>query len=57
MTMNIWTLNNTTFNEGDNSVKLVYLAMVTIHMEVFVHGHHPHSLLGTLSIKIKCQSN
>lgn len=24
------------------------LAMVTIHMEVFVHGHHPHSLLGTL---------
>lgn len=57
MTTNIWTLNNTTFNEGDNSVKLVYLAMVTIHMEVFVHGHHPYSLLGTLSIKIKCQSN
>lgn len=55
MTTNIWTLNNTTLNEGDNSVKLVYLAMVTIHMEVFVHGHDPHCLLCTLSIKIKCQ--
>lgn len=55
MTTNIWTLNNTALNEGDNSVKLVYLAMVTIHMEVFVHGHDPHCLLCTLSIKIKCQ--